>query len=125
MATLAARRFDREGQADPNRVKVVVDRGGFALYFSRAAIPYSREEGPDPWLYHVGTYGFRPRALARFAASERGLLERRERLEQLRFLEMGMTIRVGIVAEAAPGVDTPEDYEKFVKRTGKQRFGRS
>ncbi|MEE8142978.1 MAG: 3-deoxy-manno-octulosonate cytidylyltransferase [Planctomycetota bacterium] len=119
VATLATRRSDGEGFANPNRVKVVVDELHNALYFSRAPIPSAGSD--TSWLYHVGVYGFRPGALERFAARKPGFLERRERLEQLRFLEMGLGIRVAIVAEAAPGIDTPEDYQRFVDRLGRKK----
>lgn len=123
VATLAVARHDRKGFEDPNRVKVVLDQDGFALYFSRATIPFPREgSGPFPrqgsgeqeWLCHVGIYGFRPASLERFAAGEPGVLERCERLEQLRFLAMGLRIRVGLVESAAPGIDTAQDYRRFV-----------
>lgn len=126
VATLAVERQDRAGFEDPNRVKVVLgsntDLGSgasetcrFALYFSRASIPFPRESSaPLRWLCHVGTYGFRPGSLERFTAMGPTSLEKTERLEQLRFLQMGLRIRVQIVAEAAPGIDTPEDYRRFV-----------
>ncbi|MCI0650933.1 MAG: 3-deoxy-manno-octulosonate cytidylyltransferase [Planctomycetes bacterium] len=116
VATLAARRFGPDGFDDPNRVKVVVDASGSALYFSRAGIPHPREgiSASFPWLYHVGVYGFRPGALRRFAETAPSSLERIECLEQLRFLANGEAIRVGVVERAAPGIDTPRDLERFL-----------
>ncbi len=122
VATLAARRRGPEGFDDPNRVKVVTDPAGFALYFSRAPIPFPRDGFPPgaDWLYHVGAYGFHPGALRRFASTPPTPLESIEKLEQLRFLELGFSVHVGIVAEAASGIDTPEDYRRFVDRSRKQ-----
>ncbi len=93
--------------ADPACVKVVTDADGRALYFSRAPIPFG-----GPYRQHIGLYAFRPDALARFASLPRGRLERRESLEQLRFLEAGMTIAVVDVEGAAPSVDTPADLAR-------------
>jgi 3-deoxy-D-manno-octulosonate cytidylyltransferase len=92
---------------DPHRVKLVRDQAGRALYFSRAAIPTG-----GPWLLHIGVYAFRPAALRAFAALGPGRLERAERLEQLRFLEHGLTIQVVEVAAAHPSVDTPADLQR-------------
>ncbi|MFQ5653956.1 MAG: 3-deoxy-manno-octulosonate cytidylyltransferase [Planctomycetota bacterium] len=123
VATLAARMGGGVAFRDPNRVKVVVGEGGRALYFSRAPIPYGCEDGGEaaapvgaPWLLHVGIYGFRPGALERFSARGPSPLERREKLEQLRFLEMGIDVRVGVVGEVCAGIDSPEDYRRFVER---------
>ena len=101
--------------ANPNIVKVVTDPLGRALYFSRAPIPYIRdgigaEEGP--WLRHIGIYAFRREALLRFAALPVSRLEELEKLEQLRALEHGMRIGVGLVREGSLSVDTQEDLER-------------
>jgi len=88
-------------------VKVVSDRQGRAVYFSRQPIPTG-----GPWWHHIGLYGFRPAALGWFARQPPGALERSERLEQLRFIEGGVPIRLVTVAHAAPSVDTPEDLER-------------
>ncbi|HVO29483.1 MAG TPA: 3-deoxy-manno-octulosonate cytidylyltransferase [bacterium] len=96
-----------------NVVKVVVDRKGFALYFSRAPIPHRREGGTaEPPRRHVGLYAYRRDALLALARAEATPLERCEVLEQLRALERGMRIKVADVARAQPGVDTAEDLEK-------------
>jgi 3-deoxy-manno-octulosonate cytidylyltransferase (CMP-KDO synthetase) len=120
VATLATRRLDREGWLDPNRVKVLLDRRGRALIFSRAPLPRPRDgSAPESWLLHLGIYGFLPGALARFRGSAPGELERLERLEQLRFLEDGIGIAVEIVtvpSEGGGGIDTEEDYRRFVAR---------
>ena len=100
--------------ADPNVVKIVVDRGGFALYFSRAPIPYVRDRraGWPPFYRHVGLYAYRRSALLVLAALEPTPLERAEALEQLRALEHGIRIRAVETRYDSLGVDTPEDLEQ-------------
>jgi len=96
-----------EGEAyATERVKVVTDLSGRALYFSRAPIPHG-----GPWWVHVGIYAFRKAALARFAALPPTALELTERLEQLRLLEHGIPIRVVPVARPGRSIDTPADLE--------------
>ncbi len=111
MVTLAAP-ISEQDFADPNVVKVVCDRRGYALYFSRASIPYPRNSGLAERLAHVGIYGYRKDVLSRLAALEPSPLERSESLEQLRALENGIPIRVLEVAASEPGVDTPEDLAR-------------
>ncbi len=111
MVTLAAP-IAEEDFTDPNVVKVVRDRRGYALYFSRAAIPHPRHEGSAERLAHVGIYGYRKDVLLRLAELEPTPLERCESLEQLRALENGIPIRVLEVASSEPGVDTPEDLAR-------------
>lgn len=97
---------------DPNVVKVVLDRTGRALYFSRAPIPWRfRETEPARWK-HVGVYAFRREALFRFVSLPRTELEKSEGLEQLRALDHGMAIHVERWPEPFHGVETPEDLEK-------------
>jgi 3-deoxy-manno-octulosonate cytidylyltransferase (CMP-KDO synthetase) len=108
---------DAAAWRDPHAVKVLVDRRGRALYFSRAAIPGGQtgEAASEGWrvaLRHVGIYAFRRAALERYLVCERGVLERAETLEQLRALEHGLTIGVVTVAAAPVGVDTPADLER-------------
>jgi 3-deoxy-manno-octulosonate cytidylyltransferase (CMP-KDO synthetase) len=112
MATLAAPL--REGDLDnPNVVKVVLDRRGYGLYFSRASIPYPRRPGEAPSWQHLGIYGYRRDVLLQLSGLETTPLERSESLEQLRALENGIPIRVLTLAEHAhPGVDTPEDLAR-------------
>lgn len=107
--------------ADPNRVKVVVDARGRAIYFSRAQIPYPRDGASAGHLLHLGVYAYRRAFLLEFAAWPPGRLEQIEKLEQLRVLENGAGMLVEVVARGAPGVDTPEDYAAFVRRTGSSR----
>jgi 3-deoxy-manno-octulosonate cytidylyltransferase (CMP-KDO synthetase) len=100
--------------ADPNRVKVVLDRAGRALYFSRAAIPYRREDAPAPrWLQHVGLYAYRRDFLLRFVGLAQTEAERAEGLEQLRALEHGFPIRCATIEgwRSVP-VDVPEDVAR-------------
>jgi 3-deoxy-manno-octulosonate cytidylyltransferase (CMP-KDO synthetase) len=107
-------RAEPDAMADPNRVKVVLDRRGFALYFSRAAIPHRRDAAADaPLWQHVGLYAYRREFLARFVALGPTPLERAEALEQLRALEHGHEIRAAIVEgwRSVP-VDVPEDVAR-------------
>ncbi len=99
--------------ANPNLVKVVCDRNGDALYFSRSVIPNverasSRSEGPRH-LRHLGIYGYSTRFLLQFVQWKPGVLEQREQLEQLRALENGARIRVVLTKAGSIGVDTPKD----------------
>ena len=121
MATLATPIRSAVMYRDPNAVKVVCDDDGRALYFSRSPIPYLRDGEADfslnpPFaLLHVGVYAYRTDALLRIAASPPHPLERAEKLEQLRVLGSGGTIRVGVIPHAHCGVDTPADYAAFVR----------
>jgi 3-deoxy-manno-octulosonate cytidylyltransferase (CMP-KDO synthetase) len=101
-----------EDMGNPSSVKVVLARDGAALYFSRAPIPYPRQQGGFAPLKHLGIYGYQRDALLRLAALPPSPLERSESLEQLRALENGMGIRVLIVDRASIGVDTAEDLER-------------
>jgi 3-deoxy-manno-octulosonate cytidylyltransferase (CMP-KDO synthetase) len=110
----------------PSVVKVVLDREGCALYFSRSRIPHHRDAVPGvpaepPVLRHVGIYAFRREALLAFAALAPTPLEQAEKLEQLRALEHGWRIRVVTGRRAPPGIDTPEDYDAFVARAAAGR----
>lgn len=99
--------------ANPNAVKVVTDSLGRALYFSRATIPFDRDQhGGIPCFKHLGFYAYRKAALERFCALPESPLERTERLEQLRFLENGITIHVAEVPFDTVGVDTEEDLRR-------------
>jgi 3-deoxy-manno-octulosonate cytidylyltransferase (CMP-KDO synthetase) len=113
MSTLYRRINDPSELTDPNIVKVVLDRGGFALYFSRAPIPYARDpRGGWPPLYkHIGLYGYRRSTLLVLAALEPTPLERAEKLEQLRALEHGIRIKAVETTHDTIHVDTPKDLE--------------
>jgi len=100
--------------ANPNVVKVVLDRQGFALYFSRLPIPFVRDEHAKATRYrHLGLYVYRRQFLLALAGLAPTPLEQAERLEQLRVLEHGHRLRVAIVDRASPGVDTPADLERL------------
>ena len=126
MATLATPVEDLETLRDPNAVKLVRAASGDALYFSRAPVPWPRDAfagAPDRmpkaghWLRHIGIYGYTAGFLQRFAAMPPGRLEQVEALEQLRVLEAGLRIAVGITPEPfPPGVDTPEDLARAEAR---------
>jgi 3-deoxy-manno-octulosonate cytidylyltransferase (CMP-KDO synthetase) len=121
MATLAVPIGSVDQWRDPNCVKVVCDKNGRALYFSRSPIPCVRDgqpplsTQPQLFLQHLGVYAYRRTFLLRLAALPPEPLEQLERLEQLRVLALGGSIQVGLVHQAAIGVDTYEDYEKFVR----------
>ena len=104
--------------ANPNVVKVVVDREGFALYFSRLPIPFVRDGGAEARRYrHIGLYVYRREFLLELAGLGPTPLEQAEKLEQLRALEHGHQIKVTAVESAWPGVDTPEDLERLRGRS--------
>jgi len=111
MATLKKKIEDPREIADPNVVKVVTNHAGDAIYFSRCAIPYAREQGGD-WFKHIGLYVYRRDFLLAYSQLPVGPLERAERLEQLRALENGYPIRVIETEYESLGVDTPEDLER-------------
>ena len=124
MATLAAPMHDPERVRDPANVKVVFDDAGKALYFSRSPIPFVRDaaeaasgEGPAIFHHHVGIYAYRREFLLRLGELPPSQLEQAEKLEQLRVLQAGETIRVGVIPAAAPGIDTAADYAAFVSRS--------
>ena len=113
IATLAAPIANREERDDPHVVKAVIElaadaRIGRALYFSRCAVP----SGDGPLYHHIGVYAFRRAALDRFVGLSPGVLEMRERLEQLRALAAGMRIDAAVVDELPLGVDTPADLKR-------------
>jgi 3-deoxy-manno-octulosonate cytidylyltransferase (CMP-KDO synthetase) len=117
MATLATPAA--AGDLDnPHIVKVVLDREGYALYFSRAPIPFPRHPGGAAPLRHLGLYGYRRETLLRLAALPPSPLERSESLEQLRALENGIRLRVLVVESAVPGVDTAEDAARVGRLLG-------
>ena len=120
VATLASPFSRDEDPADPNIVKVVVDAAGRALYFSRALIPCDRNgDAGKPTLKHLGMYVYRREFLLEFARLAPTPLEQIERLEQLRVLEHGHHIAVAIVNAQYHGIDTPQQYEDFVKRVAR------
>ena len=115
MASLMVPLREEADAESPNTVKVVVDRDGFALYFSRAAIPFKRGEvsGQGPRFYkHLGIYGYQRHFLLQFPGLEPTPLEQSEQLEQLRALEHGYRIKLLETVHDTIGVDTPEDLRR-------------
>jgi 3-deoxy-manno-octulosonate cytidylyltransferase (CMP-KDO synthetase) len=122
IGTIAARIVREEERTDPNVVKVVGTPAGAdsilrALYFTRATVPY----GEGALYHHIGIYAYRRAALERFVALPPSPLELREKLEQLRALEAGMRINVGLVDTVPLGVDTPRDLERARELLGSRR----
>ncbi|BAM02597.1 3-deoxy-manno-octulosonate cytidylyltransferase [Phycisphaera mikurensis] len=140
MATLASVFEPGEDPANTNIVKLVADRRGFAMYFSRSLVPFDRDAerlgrrpgmtdpargggshpgwtlpGPGPFK-HPGLYAYRRAFLRTYASLPPAPLEETEKLEQLRVLEHGHRIAVVLAAAPHPGIDTPEQYDDFVKR---------
>ncbi len=118
MLTLAVRMSDRASFENPNVVKVVCDAESNALYFSRATIPFAQERqtGTFSFLKHLGVYGYRRDFLLKFVGWEPGILENTEKLEQLRVLERGRSIRVIETVYDFISVDTEEDLQEVEKR---------
>lgn len=113
LASLMSEITDIQDIENPNKVKVVVDQSGFALYFSRSVIPYPREKNAEVrYMQHVGIYAFRKQALLDFYNLPMKSLEVSEKLEQLRYLEFGKRIKMVETNHVGIGIDTPEDLEK-------------
>ena len=111
--------FGEEEIGDPSKVKVVLSKAGRALYFSRSIIPFQRDVERQQWAHthvyyrHLGLYAFRREVLLRVGEMAPSLLEKAENLEQLRWLENGLSISVGIVDRGlGVGIDTPEDLAR-------------
>ena len=118
LATLVKRIKDKEELFNPNSPKVILDKESNAIYFSRTPIPYSRDvEVTDeyvketPFFRHIGLYGYRTSTLARICAMPQSFLEKAEKLEQLRWIENGLKIRVAETQYETHAVDTVEDLE--------------
>ena len=116
LASLKIQLKESEEIRNPNNVKVITDNNGFALYFSRSVIPFQRELSYNVKYYkHIGVYAFRKEALLKFSSLEMTPLEISEKLEQLRYLENGMKIKMVETDFVGIGIDTPEDLEKAKK----------
>ena len=121
IATLAVPIKSMEDYRSPNCVKVVLDADRRAMLFSRAMVPFVRDGEPDlaqrpsPFLQHLGVYAYRRESLVEFASLPPSTLELLEKLEQNRVMPLGWDVRVATVEGAGRGVDTPEDYERFVR----------
>ena len=107
-----------EAAINPNSPKIVTDLNGYALYFSRSVIPYIRgKEQADwlqhfPFLKHIGLYAYRREVLAQITKLPQSPLELAESLEQLRWLQNGFRIKVGLTDIETVGIDTPEDLQR-------------
>ncbi len=118
IGTLGKRFESMEAVMNPNSPKIVTDKTGFALYFSRSVIPYIRGKEQDcwinhfPYLKHLGIYAYRRETLYEITHLPSSSLELAESLEQLRWLENGYRIRVGITEVETVGIDTPEDLQR-------------
>lgn len=121
LASLAKRIEDEDELFSPNVVKVVMDKQGNALYFSRNPIPFMRNLDHDKWLQkgefykHIGLYAYKTETLCQIAEMQSTALEMAESLEQLRWLENGLRIRMGITQLESLSIDTQEDYEKAMQ----------
>jgi 3-deoxy-manno-octulosonate cytidylyltransferase (CMP-KDO synthetase) len=124
IATLATPIHSLKDLEDPACVKVVCSHDSMAMYFSRSVIPYRRDASglsmahleQNVYLQHLGIYAYRRDFLLKLDQLPRSPLEQIEKLEQLRFLQAGYRISVGIVSHAARGIDTREDYDAFLAR---------
>ena len=107
------RKISKEEASSPNNVKVVTDRSGYALYFSRSIVPYQRDEKMNSeYFLHVGVYAYKKDALITFTKLPQSQLEKIEKLEQLRYLENGVKIKMAETDYNNIAIDTPEDLEK-------------
>ena len=123
IATLVKPITDEALLFDPNKVKVVLNRLGRAMYFSRQTIPAQRGHAPEEWLsqgpyyQHLGLYAFKTPVLQNVVELAVSYLEKSESLEQLRWLEHGYSIAAGVTQIETPAIDTPEDLAKLLRET--------
>ncbi len=121
IATLGKPFDSMSSVTNPNSPKIVVDNRGFALYFSRSVIPFVRGVAQEEWLSHypflkhLGLYAYRTEVLREVTRLPQSSLEKAESLEQLRWLQNGYRIRVGLTDQETVGIDTPEDLERAEK----------
>lgn len=121
VGTLAKRIKNPDEIGNPNVVKVVLDQNRYALYFSRAPIPFNRDNADhnewlksQPYYKHLGLYSFRKRFLEKYESMDDSILEQTEKLEQLRILEHGFRIKVGITEFDSTPIDTQADVDKVL-----------
>jgi 3-deoxy-manno-octulosonate cytidylyltransferase (CMP-KDO synthetase) len=125
LATLIRETGSGEDLFNPNQTKVVIDRNGYAIYFSRSVIPYVRGEEPANWTFrhsfykHIGLYAYRTDVLGKLTMLDRTPLEIAESLEQNRWIENGFRIKTAITDWESIGIDTPDDLEKAKEAFGK------
>ena len=121
LASLVKRIVDEEELFDSNKVKVVMDKTGNALYFSRNPIPYMRNVAREKWLQkgsffqHLGIYAYKAETLRQIATMQPSALELAESLEQLRWLENGLSIRMAVVEAGSLAIDSPADLAKAIE----------
>ena len=121
LASLVKRIDDEEELFGPNKVKVVMDKSGNALYFSRNPIPYMRNVAHEKWLQkgcffqHLGIYAYKAATLCQIATMQPTALELAESLEQLRWLENGLAIRMAVVEAGSLAIDSPADLAKAIE----------
>jgi len=107
------RKISKEEAENPNNVKCVTDKSGYALYFSRSIIPFQRDLGSTAgYFLHVGVYGYKKDVLIKFTQWPQSALEKTEKLEQLRYLENGIRIKMAETDYNNIAIDTPEDLQK-------------
>lgn len=128
LATLVKQIDSSPALHNPNIVKAVLDKNGYALYFSREALPHQRSVPKEEWLQygtyykHIGIYGYRTETLAEIVQLPVSTLEKAEALEQLRWLENGYRIKTKETTLESAGIDTPEDLEEAVRKIADSRF---
>lgn len=113
ISTLVREIKDSDEVNNPNLVKCIFDVNNYAMYFSRAKIPYERNEGKSKFYGHLGIYGYKREALFKMTSLPQTTYEMSESLEQLRALQNGMKIKVAVVQNVPVGIDTQEDFERF------------
>ena len=122
LASLVKRIDDEEALFGSAKVKVVMDKTGKALYFSRSPIPYLRNVAHEKWLQkgcfyqHIGIYAYKTETLHQIARMQPSALEQSESLEQLRWLENGLSIRMAVVTGDSISIDTPDDLAKAIEK---------
>jgi len=124
ISTLVRELTDNNEIENPNLVKCVRDKNGFALYFSRSKIPFERNVGSAKFYGHLGIYGYKRESLLKMTELPQSDLEKAESLEQLRALDNGMRIITGEVSNKLVGIDTKEDVEEFKKLVYSTNSGR-
>ena len=115
ISTLVREITDKDEINNPNLVKCIFDINNYAMYFSRSKIPYERNEGKSKFYGHLGIYGYKREALLKMTSLSQTTYEMSESLEQLRALQNGMKIKIGVVKNVPIGIDTIEDFNRFKK----------
>ncbi len=118
VSTLAVKIKDEKEITDANKVKVVLDKNGFALYFSRSVIPFERDNVKTDYFKHLGLYVYRKSFLKKYEKWKQTRLEMSEKLEQLRILEHGEKIKVVLTKKDSFSIDTLDDYRRYKNYKG-------